>query len=131
MYKNFAKFTNEDAWHFGEEVQNIIKQRQLKPVRIRVVKDGDIIFQYMMEGKKGDEWLNKKQRTVEHTHQSSLYVYNHQQYYPEFLKEDYAICGVGYHLLIENVYRGCLIVSGLDHQEDHKLILEALGGMDK
>lgn len=130
-YKDFQTFTNTDAYQFGLAVVHIVESNQLKPVRIRVVKDGDIVFQYMMEGKKGDLWLNKKQRTVEKTHQASLYVFNHQDEYKELDEETYAICGGGYPLFINGEFHGVLIVSGLRHDEDHELILKALKEMEK
>lgn len=130
-YIDFKTFTNTDAYRFGLTVVSIIEKEKLKPVRIRVVKDGDIVFQYMMEGKKGDLWLNKKQRTVEKTHQSSLYVFDHQDDYKELDEETYAICGGGYPLFINGEYHGVLIVSGLRHDEDHALILRALKEMEK
>lgn len=130
-YIDFKTFTNTDAYRFGLAVVGMIEKEKLKPVRIRVVKDGDIVFQYMMEGKKGDLWLNKKQRTVEKTHQSSLYVFDHQDDYKELDEETYGICGGGYPLFINGEYRGVLIVSGLRHDEDHALILRALKEMGK
>ena len=78
---------------------------------------------------KGDLWLDLKQNTVEATNQSSLYVFEHQEQYPKLVKEamkPYAICGGGYPLYIQNEFRGCLIVSGLDHMDDHQLIIDAL-----
>ena len=123
MYKNFQEFSNQDALTFGCKVIKIVEEKKLKPVRIRVVKDHDIVFQYLMDGKKSDEWLNKKQHMVEETHHASLHVFEHHEDYPTI---DVA-CGGGYPLFINHEYRGCFIVSGLDHIDDHKLILEALG----
>ena len=40
--------TNEIALQFGLTVIEIVKKKALNPVRIRVVLDGDVVFQYMM-----------------------------------------------------------------------------------
>ncbi|MCD8028145.1 MAG: hypothetical protein LUF02_05700 [Erysipelotrichaceae bacterium] len=56
----FQIFNHSDALTFGLKVINKIQQNHLKPVRIRVLYDNDIIFQYMMDGKKDDKWLNMK-----------------------------------------------------------------------
>ena len=132
MYKNFESFTNEDAFRFGCKVVELVNEKGCKNVRIRVVKDGDIVFQYKMNGKVGDLWLDLKQHTVEETQQSSLYVFEHQEEYPKLVEESmktYAICGGGYPLYINHEYHGCFIVSGLDHLDDHGLIIEAIERM--
>ena len=46
---SFESFTNEQALKWGLNVLDIIKEENLKPVRIRVKKDDDIIFQYSFE----------------------------------------------------------------------------------
>ena len=124
--------TNEIALQFGLTVIEIVKKKALNPVRIRVVLDGDVVFQYMMEGKKGDEWLDRKQRTVERTHRSSLDVFNHSYDYKELLDDHrYAVCGGGYPIIIDGVYRGTFIVSGLEHTQNHQLIVDALKEMEE
>lgn len=54
---SFDHFDAEDAYCIGNEIAN----KTSKPVRIRIVLDGDIVFQYLMPGKKGVEWLDRKQ----------------------------------------------------------------------
>ena len=131
-YIQFNEFNNKMAYEFAYHVLDIISEEQLNPVRIRVVFDNDIVYQYMMDGKKGDLWLNRKQKTVEETHESSLHVWLHQDKYPHMIdNESYAVCGGGYPLIINNEFRGTFIVSGLAHQEDHQLILDAIERMKK
>ena len=48
---SFDLFDAEDAYCIGNE---IIK-KTTQPVRIRIVLDGDIVFQYLMPGKRGVE----------------------------------------------------------------------------
>lgn len=123
---SFDHFDAEDAYRIGNE----IVKKTSKPVRIRIVLDDDIVFQYLMPGKKGVEWLDKKQNTVERYQHSSYYVFLDQQERHCYDKNDstIAICGGGFPLIIKGELRGCVIVSGLAHDEDHQLIIDVLRG---
>ncbi|MEG0593334.1 MAG: hypothetical protein RR512_08455, partial [Coprobacillus sp.] len=57
---SFDNFTNEDALEFGLNAIKIITQEKLKNIRIRVVHHNDIVFQYLMDGKAGQMWLDRK-----------------------------------------------------------------------
>lgn len=126
----FHSFTNEDAFHVGNIIVDLVEKQQLKPVRIRIVLAGDIVYQYLMAGKKGVMWLDRKQKTVETFHCASLDVFNMAQADPErfapYQTEEYAICGGGYPIIVDGQIIGCIIVSGLAHEEDHQLIVDAL-----
>ena len=105
----------------------IIKEEGLKPVRIRVKKDDDIVFQYFMDTKVGDSWVVRKEVTVLESNHSSLYVYEHSDDYSYMINnDDYAVCGGGFPLIINNEVRGVFVISGLEHTEDHDLIIRAL-----
>lgn len=126
----FSSFTNEDAFQVGNIIVNIVKKQQLKPVRIRIVLADDIVFQYLMEGKKGVMWLDRKQKTVETFQCASLEVFTKAKTDPEkfaaYQTAEYAICGGGYPIIVDNQIIGCVIVSGLAHEDDHQLIVDAL-----
>lgn len=123
----FDTFNNEMAYQFGEAVVTMVKEQGLKPVRIRVVYNGDIVYQYLMEGKAGVEWLDRKQRTVEASNHASMYVAQHTEDYPALTFEDgYAPCGGGFPLIVNNKVKGSLIISGLADYEDHDLIIAAI-----
>lgn len=81
-----------------------------------------------MEGKNGEEWLDKKQRTVEKFHHSSYYIFFKNQITHQYdaLKEKYAICGGGFPITVNNKVVGSICVSGLQHNEDHELIINSL-----
>ena len=111
---SFDHFDAEDAYCIGNE----IVKKTTQPVRIRIVLDGDIVFQYLMPGKKGVEWLDRKQNTVERYQHSTYYVFLDQE-------ERH---GGGFPLIIKGELRGCVIISGLAHDEDHQLIIDVLGG---
>lgn len=128
----FNEFTHEDALQFGLNVLEVVKEEKLKNVRIRVTCDNDIVFQYLMNDKNGEMWLNRKEKTVMESGHSSLYVFQNQDQYKHMLDNDeYAVCGGGFPLIINGELRGTLITSGLDHEEDHMLIIKALKKMGK
>ncbi|WP_304528253.1 hypothetical protein [Romboutsia ilealis] len=43
-------------------VLDIVKKENLKNVRIRVTYNNDIIFQYLMNGKTSETWLDRKEK---------------------------------------------------------------------
>ena len=102
----------------------------MKNVRIRIVLDGDIVFQYLMDGKKGVVWLDRKQKTVEKYGHSSYYIYLENEengtYQADEKDESLVICGGGFPLIIQNELRGSILVSGLAHDEDHQVIVDCL-----
>lgn len=126
----FKQFSHQDAFNFGLRALKIVEAEQLKPLRIRVMIDGDIVFQYLMDGKTSDLWLNLKENTVKASKHSSMYVFKHQTEFKELLNNDeYAICGGGYPLVINDEIRGIFSISGLEHQDDHGLIVRILNEM--
>ncbi|WP_370783965.1 hypothetical protein [Faecalibacillus intestinalis] len=61
---SFQEFNNHDAYQLGQIIVDHIEKNHLKNVRIRIVLDKDIVFQYLMDGKKGVTFgliVNKKQ----------------------------------------------------------------------
>ena len=88
------------------------------------------MFQYLMPGKKGVEWLDRKQNTVERYQHGTYYVFLDQEERHVYDENDstIAICGGGFPLFIKDELHGCVIVSGLAHDEDHQLIIDVLGG---
>ena len=126
-YISFDEFNNEIAWQFIREVVKEVKEKNLKPLRIRVRYEGDIVAQYLMPGKKSEEWLDRKEKTVMKTGESSLEVWRNPLKYPSVKEEDgYAVCGGGYPLYVNNELKGAFVVSGLEHTEDHALIVKIL-----
>ena len=61
---SFHDFNHEKAFLFGMAVLDIVKKENLKNVRIRVTYNNDIIFQYLMNGKTSETWLDRKEKTV-------------------------------------------------------------------
>ncbi len=128
----FKNFRNEQAFEFGLYVLKLIEEKKLKNVRIRVKYNDDIAFQYLMNDKKGEMWLDRKERTVMKSGHSSLYVFYHIKDY-NYMKDnkEYAVCGGGFPLIENGEVRGVFCVSGLKDTEDHQLIIDALERMKK
>lgn len=126
---SFESFENHDAFNIALEIIQRVKTENLKNVRIRAVLNGDIVFQYLMDGKVGETWLNRKQHTVETFKHSSYYVWQKNNETNEYSKyttdENYAICGGGFPIIVNDNVVGGFYVSGLAHDEDHQLIVDA------
>ena len=118
---SFQEFNNHDAYQLGQIIVDHIEKNHLKNVRIRIVLDKDIVFQYLMDGKKGVIWLDRKQKTVEKYGHSSYYIYLENEE-----DESLVICGGGFPLIIRSELRGSILVSGLVHDEDHQVIVDCL-----
>lgn len=123
--------THDWALQFGLKIQKIIKDEHLRPVGIRVTYKGLLVFQYLMDGKKEDQWLKRKERTVLESGKSSYEVFLNQEQYHTWINNDqYAICGGGYPIIENGQCVGSICVSGLAHDEDHRLIVRVLKEMD-
>lgn len=126
----FVSFNHSDALNFGLRVIEIVQKEKLKPLRIRVTIDDDIVFQYLMDGKTNDLWLRRKENTVLKTKQSSMNVYNNPELYKNIVDDvNCAICGGGYPLIVADEFKGVFCISGLQHYEDHALIIRVLNEM--
>lgn len=126
-YIRFKEFTNDLAWSFVKEAVTLVKENHLKPLRIRVRYEGDLVAQYLMRGKKSEEWLDRKEKTVMKTGKASIEVWENPSEYPEIREEDgYAVCGGGYPLYVNDSLKGAFVISGLEHTEDHALIVRIL-----
>ena len=135
MKKNlndFDSFKNEDALNFGLKVCEIAEREYKRPVRIRVVYDDVIVFQYFTGDLVGGEWLDKKEKTVKKTGKSSICTYYHPEEFKEIQGDDScAMFGGGVPYLINGENHGAFIVSGLRHREDHDLVMKALESIKK
>ncbi len=127
---SFTSFCHRDAFCIGQMIIKKINQERLKPVRIRVVMNHDIVFQYLMDGKTGTKWLDYKQNTLEKYQHSTYYVYKQHQddllFQDEELKRGYVICGGGFPLIVKHQIIGGIYVSGLEHDQDHQVIVDVL-----
>ena len=126
---SFDRLTHEDIHDIAEHIIRRVKEEKLGRVGIRAVVNGLLIYQYLMNDKEEDSWLLRKQRTVEKFGHSGYYLWALQQ---ENHKDDryvqderYAICGGGFPISIGGMRVGTFCVSGLAHEKDHQLIVDA------
>lgn len=126
---SFSSFSHEDAKAISLAILTKVKEENLRRIGVRVVLHDTIVFQYLMDGKEEDIWLQRKQKTVEASKHSSYYVFLKNQQdgsYQELQTEDYAICGGGFPIIVGHQYIGVVCVSGLAHEMDHQLIVDVL-----
>ena len=55
----FETFHHAFALKFGLAIVNYIQSHQLKSVGVRIVYKDLLVFQYLMDGKKGVTWLDR------------------------------------------------------------------------
>lgn len=125
----FEHFSNLQALAFAAAVEAQVKLEQLKPVAVRVVFDEHLVLDYRTQGRDREGWLTRKVKTVEAVQHSSLYTFIHRNEAPfnQWQNDDsYAICGGGFPLYSEGQLHGVLAVSGLDHTDDHRVLVTAL-----
>ncbi|NRD79491.1 heme-degrading domain-containing protein [Bacillus sp. BRMEA1] len=131
----FKRFTNENALEIGLYIVESAKKIN-KPVAINILKNGQTIFHYAMDGTAPDqdEWIKRKSNVVLRHHHSSYYMrlYNElkNRSYFEFYSVspyEFALHGGAFPINVEGTgVIGVITVSGLAQEEDHELIIEAL-----
>lgn len=105
------------------------KQKEL--IAIRIYMDDLVIFQYIMEGRDAGNipWLERKANAVKKTGMSSIEAFyaTNEGKFPE-LKADptVALYGGGYPLYKDEKIICIVGVSGMAHEDDAKLVEEAV-----
>jgi uncharacterized protein (UPF0303 family) len=126
----FGAFTHDMGLEIAQRVIKKVKELATKPVGIRIRHNGSLVFYYLMDGRKESPWLNRKEKTVLDSGHSSLYTYLFLDEVPEYKEwesdEAYAICGGGFPIIENGKVTGVICVSGLEHLEDHRLIVESI-----
>ena len=128
-------FTNDDAWELGKLMAEEAKGRNLHiAISIRL-NSGLVLFQYIMDGATLDNvsWMERKFNTVRSQEVSSLEFYMYLKnsghtMADKFLDENvYACSGGGFPIRIEEVgVIGAILVSGMNHVQDHDFIIKCL-----
>lgn len=131
----FKSFSNEDALEIGMSIIESAK-RIKKSIAINIIKNGQTVFHYAMDGTSPDQdiWIKRKSNVVLRHHHSSYYmrIYNelkNRSYYEFYSVSpfEFAIHGGAFPIAIEGSgVIGVITVSGLDQEKDHNLIVEAI-----
>lgn len=130
----FPKFDFDDAYTLGTMLREAGKQAP-KPIAVRIVLDDMIIYQSFLPGTDHTNlnWMDKKRRTVERCHTSSLRAAAERALSTEVPQdwqqdeEHYAFCGGGFPIFVNGKYCGAAIVSGLPHLQDHQTLVDTIG----
>ena len=127
---HFSSFDYNDAYTLG----TMLRERGLttpKPIAIRIVFDDIILYQSFLPGtdESNNQWMNRKQHTVERCHTSSLRAAVERELngVKENWQQDeshYAFCGGGFPIIVNDEFRGVAMISGLPHLEDHRNLVE-------
>ncbi len=125
----FSSFTHYDAYAIANSIFERVKREKLRRIGIRVTIHGVVVFQYLMDGKEEDRWLKRKQRTVEELGHSGYYLFleNEESHIYQKYENDekYVICGGGFPICVNGENIGVFCISGLSHEQDHQLIVDA------
>ena len=131
----FNHFSNEDAIALGNFMLQEAIRKELKiAISIRRI-NGLTVFQAMRDETNLDSlsWMNRKFNTVLRTEVSSLSWFmrlkqNDQTMADKFMDENvYACCGGGFPVRVEDAgVVGVILVSGLNHVQDHDFIVKCL-----
>ena len=129
----FDSFDFNDAYALGSALR-AAGEKAPKPIAVRIVLDGMILYQSFLPGTDAtnNNWMDKKQRTVQLTGTTSLRAAVERELYGakapwQHDEEHYAFCGGGFPLRIRG---GCVIgsiaTSGLPDVRDNAALIGGL-----
>ena len=128
----FDSFDFNDAYALGSALR-AAGEKAPKPIAVRIVLDGMILYQSFLPGTDAtnNNWMDKKQRTVQLTGTTSLRAAVERELYGakapwQHDEEHYAFCGGGFPLYVNGEFRGAAIISGLPNLKDHALLCETV-----
>ncbi len=134
----FASFDENTAWELGAAIVAEARKRAL-PVAIDIRRGERQIFHASLPGASADNdrWIERKVRTVNRVGHSSLYVAKHLASLGKTLSERYCISeekfaakGGGFPILVKGTgLVGTVAVSGLPHEDDHRLVTDCLAAV--
>ena len=127
----FRRFDFEQAWKIGRKLVAVAGDR---PLAVRIVLAGRTLFSAALDGTSDDSrlWLDRKLATVARFGHSSLWLHHDLRAKGRTLAElatgglDVADHGGGVPIRIGAQTVGGIAVSGLTHEEDHRVVTEAM-----
>ena len=128
-------FSAEDAFRLGAIMIRLAKEVYRKPAAFRIIRAGQTTFSYLMDGTDtlNEWWMNKKLNTARTTGTSSILALVEvalglRAMEPEFENLDnFVLCGGCFPLKnAGGKVIGYVLTSGLPHECDHQLIVDAL-----
>ena len=128
-------FTADDAFALGAVMVRLAREKYNKPAAMRVILGGQPTFCFLMQGTSMNNnwWMDKKLNTSRMTGTSSIRALVEvaeglRAMEPEFENEgDFALCGGCFPLRnAAGRLLGYVEASGLPHECDHQLMIDAL-----
>lgn len=130
----FDSFTHEDALNLGLDLAQRVEEAEW-PMATSVYFGDQNVFRYGCVGSSAmnDDFMRRKMNTVLKYKEPSFLVGQRfaevgKNFYEETgLPEDEYVCfGGGYPIMVNGEIVGLAFTSGAPHEEDHKIIVEAL-----
>ena len=128
-------FNAEDALRLGLIMERLAREKYREPVAIRIILGGHTAFSYLMDGTDSNNewWMDKKLNTCRLTGMSSIRALveaaeGEIPMEPEFVIENnFALCGGCFPVRgAADKVVAYVLCSGMPHQCDHQLIVDAL-----
>ena len=124
---NFNEFTNAQALEMGLEAVRLVKERQWRRIGVRIILHDVLVFQYLMDGKNEDNYLQGKINVVKETGLSSDEVFNRSAEFEQLLdKAEYCVSGGAVPIIVKGEVYGVIAISGMTQEKDHELAMEVL-----
>lgn len=124
---NFNEFTHAQALEMGLEAVRLVKERQWRRIGVRIILHDVLVFQYLMDGKNEDNYLQGKINVVKETGLSSDEVFNRSAEFEQLLdKAEYCVSGGAVPIIVKGEVYGVIAISGMTQEKDHELAMEVL-----
>ena len=124
---NFNEFTHAQALEMGLEAVCLVKERQWRRIGVRIILHDVLVFQYLMDGKNEDNYLQGKINVVKETGLSSDEVFNRSAEFEQLLdKAEYCVSGGAVPIIVKGEVYGVIAISGMTQEKDHELAMEVL-----
>lgn len=124
---DFNEFLHVQALEMGLEAVRLVKERQWRRIGVRIILHDVLVFQYLMDGKNEDNYLQGKINVVKETGLSSDEVYNRRTEFEHLLdKAEYCVSGGAVPIIVKGELYGVIAISGMTQEKDHELAMEVL-----
>lgn len=124
---DFNEFLHAQALEMGLEAVRLVKERQWRRIGVRIILHDVLVFQYLMDGKNEDNYLQGKINVVKETGLSSDEVFNRSAEFEQLLdKVEYCVSGGAVPIIVKGEVYGAIAISGMTQEKDHELAMEVL-----
>lgn len=124
---DFKEFLHAQALEMGLEAVRLVKEREWRRIGVRIILHDVLVFQYLMDGKNEDNYLQGKINVVKETGLSSDEVFNRSAEFEQLLdKAEYCVSGGAIPIIVKGEVYGVIAISGMTQEKDHELAMEVL-----